>query len=69
MNGSGTNGLGLDNSTDEAADDDTGSADPSTQLEMEIRGMRAGTGPAEGVNGNGMGIEIDRLVKEDVEMS
>jgi hypothetical protein len=44
-------------------------ADPSMQLEMEIRGMRAATGPTERVNGNEPGEETDKNVKEDVEMS
>jgi hypothetical protein len=59
----------LDGSTDENADDDSGMADPSMQLEMEIRGMRAGTGPAEEVNGNENENETEKVVKEDVEMS
>jgi hypothetical protein len=61
--------VGIDNSTDEAGDDDSGNADPSMQLEMEIRGMRAGTGPAEEVNGNGTGDDNEELAKEDVEMT
>lgn len=73
MNGNGTNGLdnglGLDGSTDDNVDDDSGMADPSMQLEMEIRGMRAGTGPANEVNGNENENETEKFVKEDVEMS
>lgn len=69
VNGNGTHGLGLDGSTDDNVDDDLGMADPSIQLEMEIRGMRAGTNPADGVDGNGHGDEIDKSGKEDVEMS
>ena len=69
VNGNGTNGLGLDGSMDDNVDDDSGMADPSMQLEMEIRGMRTGTGPTEDVNGNGNEDEMDKTVKEDVEMS
>ncbi len=69
VNGNGTNGLGLDGSTDDTIDDESGMADPSTQLEMEIRGVRAGTGPADDVNGNENGDETSKDVQEDVEMS
>ena len=68
VNGNSNNGLGLDGSTDDNVDDDSGMADPSMQLEMEIRGMRAGTGPAEEVNGNENENEMEKIV-EDVEMS
>jgi len=68
VNGNGTNGLGIDGSTDDNVDDDSGMADPSMQLEMEIRGMRAGTGAVEEVNGNENGNETEKIV-EDVEMS
>jgi hypothetical protein len=59
----------LDGSTDDNVDDDSGMADPSMQLEMEIRGMRAGTGPAEEVNRIENRNESGKIVKEDVEMS
>lgn len=69
VNGNSANGLGLDGSTDDNVDEDSGMGDPSMQLEMEIRGMRADTGPAEEVNGNENGNETEKIAKEDVEMS
>jgi hypothetical protein len=69
VNGNGTNGLGLDGSTDDNVDDDSGMADPSMQLEMEIRGMRTGTGPDEDLNGDENGDETGKIVREDVEMN
>lgn len=58
----------MDGSTDDNVDDESGMADPSMQLEMEIRGMRTGTGPAEDGNRNENGNETRNFVK-DVEMS
>jgi hypothetical protein len=46
-----------------------GHADPSMQLEMEIRGMRADIGPADEVNRNGTRNETETLLKDDIEMS
>jgi hypothetical protein len=69
VNGNGTNGLGPDGSTDDNVEEDSGMADPSMQLEMEIRGMRAGPGCMDDFDGNENGDEPDKIVKEDVEMS
>jgi hypothetical protein len=59
----------MEGSAEETLDDDVGLADPSVQLEMEIRGMRTSTGSVEVINGNGHKIENAKGNKEDVEMS
>ena len=56
-------------SAEDTLDDDSGPADPSAQLEMEIRGMRTNTGSVEAVNGSAHKTQDGKGDKEDVEMS
>lgn len=70
VNGIGTNDVGIEGSTEDTLDDDSGPADPSTQLEMEIRGIRTtSTGSIEPVNGSAPKAEDEKEESEDVEMS
>jgi hypothetical protein len=61
VNGSGANG-----DTEDAGDEESGPADPSAQLEMEIRGMRTSTVGA--ANGTVEKHEDRSGVTQDVEM-
>jgi DNA polymerase epsilon subunit 4 len=63
VNGSGANG-----DTEDAGDEESGPADPSAQLEMEIRGMRTSTGSVEAANGTVEKHEDRSGVTQDVEM-
>lgn len=67
LNGTGPNGFGVESLADDNHDDDSSMADPSAQLQMEIRGMRDNSEDVQPTNGTPHAADHSGM--EDVDMS